>query len=198
VSPRTKEQFEEIRSKSRKAILKAALKLFSQKGYGETTTAEIARKVGISKGLIYNYFPSKDAILESLITESVREALPALKVSAKTADPHSTMEQLIRNWVDLIRSDSDLMRLVLQLHTSGTYRKIIQRKAGELHELLASGVITLLGRLGSPDPELDSMLLGTILDGISLNYSVAPDDFPIDKLEQKLIELYCTPRKGPQ
>ena len=108
------------------------------------------------------------------------------------------MEQLIRNWVDLIRSDSDLMRLVLQLHTSGTYRKIIQRKAGELHELLASGVITLLGRLGSPDPELDSMLLGTILDGISLNYSVAPDDFPIDKLEQKLIELYCTPRKGPQ
>ncbi len=191
MSPRTKEQFEAIRAKSRKAILRAALKLFAKKGYVETTTADIAWKVGISKGLIYAYFPSKDAILEAIISESVREAIPALSLPEETKDPRTVMSQLIRNWINLVKSDSDLMRLVLQLHTSGAFGKIVQKKAGELHELFATGVVSLLKRLGSPDPDLDSMLLGAILDGISLNYTAAPDSFPIDRIEKKLVDMYC-------
>jgi AcrR family transcriptional regulator len=196
MSPRSKEQFEAIRSKSRKAILKAALKLFSRRGYAETTTADIARQVGISKGLIYNYFRSKEEILETLITESVRDALPALVTSTEHSDPRETMEELIHNWIHLIKSDSDLMRLVIQLHTSGAFRKIVQRKAGELHDMFALGIAGLLKRLGSSDPDLDSMLLGTVLDGISLNYTVAPDLFPIERIEKRLIEMYCSPQRS--
>ncbi len=47
-------------------ILKTALKLFSQKGYYATSIDDITREAGISKGLIYNYFKSKEEIFFEL------------------------------------------------------------------------------------------------------------------------------------
>jgi AcrR family transcriptional regulator len=44
-------------------VIRAAVKLFSEKGYYSTTTQEIAREAGISAGLIYHYFQEKDDIL---------------------------------------------------------------------------------------------------------------------------------------
>lgn len=194
MSPRSEEQFEAIRQKSRQAILKTALKLFARKGFAATTTADIARSVGISKGLVYNYFSNKEEILECLITESVRAAIPMLTAQNDESDPKTQMEELIRQWIRLIKSDSDLMRLVLQLHTSGAFRKLVDRRAGELYEMLADGLKGIFQRLGSHDPELDAMLLGSMLDGISLNYTSAPQFFPIDKMEKRLIQMYCTPQ----
>lgn len=44
-------------------ILKAAVKLFSEKGYYITTVQQIAAKAGVSTGLIYQYFGDKDDVL---------------------------------------------------------------------------------------------------------------------------------------
>ncbi len=52
-------------------VLDAALTLFGQKGYAATSVAEIAREAGISKGAVYLYFPSKQAILEGLVKRAV-------------------------------------------------------------------------------------------------------------------------------
>mgnify|MGYP000844601355 CR=1 FL=1 len=48
---------------SRKRILKASRRLFSQKGYEETMMEDIAKKAGVSKATIYNYFPNKESLL---------------------------------------------------------------------------------------------------------------------------------------
>ena len=48
---------------SRKRILKASRKLFSQKGYEETMMEDIANKAEVSKATIYNYFPNKESLL---------------------------------------------------------------------------------------------------------------------------------------
>lgn len=47
-------------------ILEAAMEIFSAKDYHEATVEEIAKKAGVGKGTIYQYFPSKQAILGSL------------------------------------------------------------------------------------------------------------------------------------
>jgi TetR/AcrR family transcriptional regulator len=52
--PRRPEQFEAIREKSREKIFSASLELFANKGYDATSIESIAKKAGISKGLIYN------------------------------------------------------------------------------------------------------------------------------------------------
>src|SRR5215472_7697100 len=48
------------------AILDAAARVFAQRGYTGTTTNHIADRAGVSVGSLYEYFPSKDAILVAL------------------------------------------------------------------------------------------------------------------------------------
>jgi len=64
--PRTKEQNEAIRNEKKKLIMDSALQLFAKKGYSATSINDIAQLANISKGLIYNYFASKEDVLQSI------------------------------------------------------------------------------------------------------------------------------------
>ncbi len=52
-------------------VLDSALELFIQQGFANTTVEQIARKAGLSKGAVYLYFPSKQAIIEALVRRAV-------------------------------------------------------------------------------------------------------------------------------
>jgi AcrR family transcriptional regulator len=62
MSPRNQKQNEQMRSESLEKITKAALQVFSQYGYHGTTIKMITKETGLSYGLIYHYFPSKEKI----------------------------------------------------------------------------------------------------------------------------------------
>ena len=56
-------------ARSRRAILAAALKLFSSQGYRATRTREIADAAGVSIGALYHQFPDKEDIFRTLLDE---------------------------------------------------------------------------------------------------------------------------------
>ena len=58
---------ERITRDRRKQILKAALSVFSTKGYGESTMADIAEAAGVGVGTLYNYYKNKRDLLISLV-----------------------------------------------------------------------------------------------------------------------------------
>lgn len=64
--PRTKEAFEAMRETTRQKIEAAALSLFARKGIS-VTIGEIAQTAGLSKGLLYSHYPSKDALIAELV-----------------------------------------------------------------------------------------------------------------------------------
>jgi AcrR family transcriptional regulator len=59
----------------REQILTATRQLISEQGYERTTTAQIARRAGISEGTIYNYFSSKGAIVKALAEQAQRATM---------------------------------------------------------------------------------------------------------------------------
>ncbi|MCB4776600.1 MAG: TetR/AcrR family transcriptional regulator [Sulfurovum sp.] len=65
-------------SKTKEKILKHALKLFSAKGYRETTVRDIAGAVGIKQSALYNHFQNKDEILATLISDLTSSAIVTL------------------------------------------------------------------------------------------------------------------------
>ncbi len=75
MSPRTKQQFEEIRKTRRDRILSVALELFATKGYHGTSISQIAEKAKISKGLMYNYFKNKEKLLETIVLEGFNKIM---------------------------------------------------------------------------------------------------------------------------
>lgn len=68
---RTKEQNQKIKDERKEQILSAALSLFATKGLVETKIADISKKTGISMGLIYHYFRSKEEVFSELISNSL-------------------------------------------------------------------------------------------------------------------------------
>ena len=67
---------------TKEKILNAAVKLFSEQGYGKVSMRDIARTVGINVASIYNHFKSKGAILKSLYefyVQQQRLAAPTLE-----------------------------------------------------------------------------------------------------------------------
>lgn len=58
--------------RSARALREAALSLFAERGFQETTLRAIADRAGVSLGLVYRYFPSKEAIILSIYQDLAR------------------------------------------------------------------------------------------------------------------------------
>jgi AcrR family transcriptional regulator len=52
-------------------VLDAALAVFVEKGYAAAKMDEVARRAGVSKGTVYLYFPSKEALIEAIVRRAV-------------------------------------------------------------------------------------------------------------------------------
>jgi AcrR family transcriptional regulator len=61
----------ETRSETRQRILEAAQRLFRASGFEQATTRDIAREAGIATGTLFNYFPTKEAIVMTLVCEAL-------------------------------------------------------------------------------------------------------------------------------
>lgn len=68
---RTAEQNKKLRDAKRELILTTALDLFSLKGYYATRICDIAESAGIAQGLLYYYYPSKEAIYVDLVDDAL-------------------------------------------------------------------------------------------------------------------------------
>ncbi len=190
MAPRSKEQFATIRQRSRKAILDAALHLFAWKGYRETTMDDIAARAGISKGLIYDHFRSKLVLLEELILQVFTTRMATLTGNSDEIDLHQGMEKFIRTWVQFIKTEPEFLRLFQQIHTNRDLARVLSRQHGKLYADLVSSITGFFARHKSPDPFVDAMLLGSIIDGFALNYMASPKLFPIDQLEERLVAIF--------
>ena len=54
----------------------------------------------------------------------------------------------------------------------------------------------LFEEIGSKNPAMEAMMLGTMFDGIGLNYVTAPNGFPIDEIRDYLVEVFVKNKKG--
>lgn len=61
------------KEETRKIILKIAQKLFTQKGFEETTTRDIASGAGIAVGTLFNYFPSKESLAMAIVSKAMEK-----------------------------------------------------------------------------------------------------------------------------
>ncbi|TVP53516.1 MAG: TetR family transcriptional regulator [Halomonadaceae bacterium] len=100
---RTKEEAE----KTRHDIIKAALTLFSQQGYSNTTLAMIAREAGFSRGPIYWHFQNKEDLYEAVLAYS-QEPLDALVAHAAAGKdlPSQAIHRFISQWFELLLEDT--------------------------------------------------------------------------------------------
>lgn len=81
-------------------IIEASYELFSEVGYYGTNTAEIAKKAGVSTGIVYGYFQDKRDILISVLELYIKNAFdPVLKIFDKISSD-ATVEDIVKKAVE--------------------------------------------------------------------------------------------------
>ncbi len=101
------------------AILKAAAQVFTRRGYAGATTNHIAERAGVSIGSLYEYFPSKDALLVALMEAHLHEGDEVLgraagEILSDTRDLPTVVRYLVRAMVELHERDRELHRILFE------------------------------------------------------------------------------------
>ena len=109
----------------RDRILRAAVKIFSRKGFFNSKVSEIARAAEVADGTIYLYFRNKDDLLISLFEEKMGEVVA--DVRRRTAAGGNAIEKLrifIENHMDLLERESGLVEVIqVELRQSTKFLK---------------------------------------------------------------------------
>jgi len=125
MSPRTPEQFEGMREERKRLIMDVALEHFAKEGYHNTTINHIARHAGISKGLMYNYFISKESLLFEIIMRSVNEMYADFDSDKDGYLSGEEFEFFIRRLFNLLKEKKTFWRLIFQLIMQNEVREKI-------------------------------------------------------------------------
>jgi TetR/AcrR family fatty acid metabolism transcriptional regulator len=109
----------------RDRILRAAVKIFSRKGFFNSKVSEIARAAEVADGTIYLYFRNKDDRLISLFEEKMGEVVA--DVRRRVADGGNALEKLrifIENHMDLLEREAGLVEVLqVELRQSTKFLK---------------------------------------------------------------------------
>jgi AcrR family transcriptional regulator len=79
MSPLRGEQLDQIRDERREQIVQAAIKVFARRGIVGTKMSMIAAEAGISHGLVYHYFKTKDELFSLLIQDAVDTSISSIE-----------------------------------------------------------------------------------------------------------------------
>jgi len=126
--------------KTRKKILEAALKLFSQKGFLGATTKEIAAEAGIAEVTLFRYFPSKKLLFQEVI--NTFSFLPKLKeiIKAHKDSPYEdALMHIALSFLQLLEENKDLIRI---MHSE---MKRYPDEIKKIHDSVVENTIKLLG-----------------------------------------------------
>ena len=139
MSPRTPQQFKEMREEKMTLIMDVALEHFANEGYYRTTINHIARHAGMSKGLMYNYFESKEALLEAIIHKSVNEVYKYLDIDRDGYLSEDEFEFFIRKINVLLKEKRYFWRLLMQLLMQNDAREQFLKAFPESDSLIHPG-----------------------------------------------------------
>jgi TetR/AcrR family fatty acid metabolism transcriptional regulator len=104
-----------ITADRRRTLLDAAVRVFARRGYHAARVGDIAEEAGVAHGLLYHYFDSKEAVLETVFRETWAELLGAVcEVEESGEEADEQLRQvaaiLLRAW----RRDRDLVRVLVR------------------------------------------------------------------------------------
>lgn len=197
MSPRNEAQLEQVRQRSRGMIQNAALAAFMENGFDATSIAEIARRAGVSKGLIYNYYENKEALLRSVMEDRIREAMDTFGSIPPDAPPSEKLRHIIERTLEDRTERAELYRLyyglLFQPDPSPAVRQVQESLRPEFAQMFGE-MVKVFDELGSHTPVLDARALQASLIGLThlivLQPRMGPDVVRFRDIAEHLFELH--------
>ncbi len=142
-------------------ILNAALELFAKEGYSGTSTSKIAKKAGVSEGLIFRHFKNKQGLLDAILQETEAKIKSILMDIIFETDSKKVLRKLIELPFKVKESEFDFWKLQFILKWQPEYDNPDKMKP------LIDKLEQVFQDLGYNNPRLEALLLNQLVDSIS-------------------------------
>jgi len=196
MSPRTAEQFEEMRKSRRQQIMDTALELFAQQGYANCSIAQLAKHTGVSKGLMYNYFESKEALLVAIIEDGMREILDYFDPDHDGVLTTEELTGFIRKVFSSIRENQQFWILYINIVLQPRVKEFLEGEPfSNVMDQYGPMLMAYLTEMGFEDPALEMLTFSALIEGFGVLMVYAypsvelPDEL-LDNYEERVIGMY--------
>jgi AcrR family transcriptional regulator len=157
---------ERKKQRTREAIVAAALRLFDERGFDQTTIADIAEAADIAPRTFFGYFPSK----EDVVFADFPETLAGLSARLDSRSADETAIDAIRAWVEGLLDEVDLTddrercrkRVIGESPALADHNRALM---GQVEELLAGHIARDLG--DQPDDVRPHMIASSVIGALS-------------------------------
>ncbi len=129
-------------------IIQAGYELFSEVGYYGTNTAEIAKRAGVSTGIVYGYFQDKRDILICVLEIYIERVIePILKIFDKLASPIEYEEVVPKTVDEVIKIHKRNRKIHEALHSLASTDEAVGAKFIELEDEITKKIASKLSAL---------------------------------------------------
>ena len=148
----------------RRQLLDRAVELFAEHGYDELSMAAFARAAGISKPLLYHYFPSKQKLFEAALAQAAEEHL-ARVATDPNASPAEQLTAGLDAYLGWIEANPEAYVKLMRSAGIPEVRELIDRIREETAQRILAG-------LGDPRPTVRAAVRGWLwsMDGVCLSW----------------------------
>jgi TetR/AcrR family transcriptional regulator, fatty acid metabolism regulator protein len=195
--------------KRRDQLVECAIDAIVEAGYPRASVAEVARRAGVSKGVVTYHFPAKDGLIQAVIADVIAEMAQYLEPRWRAANPVQYPERFIAayltTWTGYIQTHGrDVLALVRIYNVfrdeTGRPNPAFDVRANEITtvaEILRRGQET--GRLGSFDPSIMAAVMKAALDDLLIQYAGNPE-LDLEAYGAELVAMFeaaIRPDHGP-
>ncbi len=173
---------------SKEIIVATAFKLFSTKGYRESSVSQIAKAAGVSKGLMYHYFDSKEALLKGIF-DHYRSLTVQPTDWDSNAPAINNLAKLLELSISFLQSQPEIRRFTMLLRLQPPESEQIQEWVRTAKQQWEAAFTEVFTALGYHQPVSEAMYLSAVLDGIALRYLSDPT-FPLQEIKALIYRNY--------
>lgn len=156
----------------RRQLLARATELFATHGYDELSMAKIAREAGVSKPLLYHYFPNKRELFEAVLGQAAEEHLARIRTD-ETLPPVEQLTAALAAFLAWIDDNKGAYEKLMRSAGIPEVRELIDR----VREDTAQQILCGLCPDGPPPPKLRAAVRGWLwyMDGVNMDWVLEGD-----------------------
>lgn len=176
------------------SILDAARSAFAEQGYEGTSIAQIARRAGVSDGLLYRYFRNKRDLLNEVLRAFYERTMIDLEaIAARDMPFHAQLQELVRRHLQTFVDDVDLCRLFFgEVRTQTDYEVSPIRALNQRYTSIVTGIVQKASERGEIRDGIDPRLVRDLIFGTVEHRAWAAVQgraIDVDKTAADLVEI---------
>lgn len=190
MSPRSKEKFEEIRVNKRRQILDAAVECFAARGYHAVSVSDLAKHAGVSKGLMYNYFCSKEELLKAIFNEIMQEMMQIFDPERKGLPARKDILEYLDRFFRHLSSNIILWKMYMAIFSQPAVQQLLTAEILEASQEPLKMIEDYFRKQGYKKPDVEVAFISTLFSGIVVEFIADPEHYPLDQIRKRVFSFY--------